>query len=433
MKNLKKSHIKLIEKGYRKWERWTKEEIEFLKKNYKKLSNKVISKQLRRTVKAVSAKATRIGLRKDVKISKKELMNFYWNEKLTLKDIGKICNLTAPAIRYYMIKFGIPRRERNERRRLRNKNLSKELGYVLGVINGDGSIRGDRKKQIVLTVKDRIFAETFKKVLDKWTGYDSHFSFSKKIGYKVELGHWEASRFLQSFDLKRLSNIPEWVKCAFLRGLFDSDGSVYASNLDDLRRASRCVNFYNSDKNLIDIVSKLLNELNIKHKIYMRHRSGFGSTKPQYTISIFGRKNITKFLEKIGFTPGIKQVKGKNLNITKQEKLMELLNSYQKPKYTDEDRKRVIELKMRLEKESLEKVKKAIKLRKMGLSYNKIAKIIGVSKRIISNWERNIHRPIIGSVKLSHLTKVPNSTIQSWVYKRGEVDGKIGLGVPEMR
>ena len=76
-----------------------------------------------------------------------------------------------------------------------------------------------------------------------------------------------------------------------------------------------------------------------------------------------------------------------------------------------------MELKMRLEEESHKKIKKAIKLRKSGLSQSKVAKMIGVSRNTISNWERNIHRPIIGSVKLSRLTEISNSTIQSWIYK----------------
>ena len=65
------------------------------------------------------------------------------------------------------------------------------------------------------------------------------------------------------------------------------------------------------------MVSFLLYNFKIMHKIKSRVHSGFGSKKVQYRLLIYGKENLEKFYKYIGFS--IKR---------KQEELIKTLNSY---------------------------------------------------------------------------------------------------------
>ncbi|PTD94819.1 hypothetical protein C9439_00650 [archaeon SCG-AAA382B04] len=70
-----------IESNHTSGERWTDEDAQFLKVNYKKKSIKEIADILNRSYKAIQAKADKLGLtdteNEEIKINEKILKNLY--------------------------------------------------------------------------------------------------------------------------------------------------------------------------------------------------------------------------------------------------------------------------------------------------------------------------------------------------------------------
>jgi len=200
-----------------------------------------------------------------------------------------------------------------------SKVIFSDFAYVLGVILGDGYITLPKNGggYIGLNVKDEDFAEAFKKSLDEWSGKKCRLYFYRDF-WRVYLHSVAVAKFLNNFNINKLLSFSEEIKCAFLKGLFDSEGSLHYKQ--------KRIRFYNSDNNLINLTKIILESLGINHiKIYKRkeeihilHGRKF-LVKPVYSLAICRRKNIQLFYDKIGFS--IKK---------KQEKLEEILNSYQR-------------------------------------------------------------------------------------------------------
>lgn len=217
-----------------------------------------------------------------------------------------------------------------------NKNakiLNKDLAYILGVKRGDGywrkRITPERTSgEIGLDVKNLDFAKEFEKRLKRWSGIQPKF-WQKNGKFYVALYSIDAVNIAQEIGLKRITNSSKKVKADFLRGLYDSEGGVTGTNLDKRKFACRWIHFSNSNKETISIVSKLLKDFKIYHKIKSRIHSGFGSKKLQYEIQTFGLENFKKFYKNIGFS--IKY---------KKDKLLEVINSYDKLRKREKYRER---------------------------------------------------------------------------------------------
>lgn len=238
----------------------------------------------------------------------------------TYPEIAKKLNVAYPGTVYSWIKYRkIPRG-----RFLSSSfnKLSPELGYIRGVLIGDGYVsikRSGTKGYVGLEVKDKDFAQTFCDRLEKWSGMKARFSFNKNKGlYTVKLFSLRAAEFLKDFNILDLINANEEVKVNFLRGIFDSEGNVSGSNLNMPRRSTRFVALYNTDEELIRLVKVLLESLGIKvQHIDKRIKSGFTEHTVELRLRIGGKRNLEMFKNKIGFS-----IERKN------KKLQEILDSY---------------------------------------------------------------------------------------------------------
>ena len=76
--------------------------------------------------------------------NKEWLKQRYIDEKLSTFQIDKLCGVTPPAIRYWLVKYDIPRRSIGEARHLATDNhcnLSQEaIEWINGELLGDGSL-----------------------------------------------------------------------------------------------------------------------------------------------------------------------------------------------------------------------------------------------------------------------------------------------------
>lgn len=200
---------------------------------------------------------------------------------------------------------------------------SKELSYVLGVVLGDACLWKNKAGHcfIELKSKDKDFVETFASCMTKLFNksrinsiqhtYDSY--------WKTQYGSREFYNFVKSLNV---SDIIEYVKTnqeAFLRGLFDSEGSVHvqASNNFDIS-----VGLSNANKELLESISKILKNnfkinshiVRVKEKgsLIKDKKSKYFRNKDVWRLQVHGLNGIKTFIDKIGFSIKRKQDKIKD-------------------------------------------------------------------------------------------------------------------------
>jgi intein-encoded DNA endonuclease-like protein len=191
-------------------------------------------------------------------VTKKELERLYWQEELSLKEIGQMYGATGQSVRYKMHKIGIPL-ERKRRHMIKPKLINDEnLCYILGVLAGDGSVHNN---SVSLCVTSKIFAESFARALrsvglNPWVSKNPHRwkNPNWKPQYQVvatSKRFYEWYKSLSLDDIKRIIIEKKEHALAFLRGYFESDGhnGKYQLFLTD------------EDKKLLELAAELLKGL----------------------------------------------------------------------------------------------------------------------------------------------------------------------------
>lgn len=182
------------------------------------------------------------------------------------------------------------------------------LGYVLGVIYGDGSVticRVEGKShytlyKVQLEVKDKDFADAFADSLAKLLGRDKPFLvwFNKKKGtHVVSVGRKEFVLWTKSLEMRELEkNLMKNQQAAagFLKGFFDSEGSVHKYQ----------IHIDNTNKSLIVLVKRLLEILGIKsgNILEIYQRTNYAPQGYTYWRLYILKWDGFKFMEKVGFS-----------------------------------------------------------------------------------------------------------------------------------
>ena len=230
------------------------------------------------------------------------------NEGMEVSEIARILGINRGAVISWI--------RQNKRPRLNNVGAdltpSFELAYLLGVVLGDGCLSVNKKKYkyvVVLSAKDRDFVESFQKALSKIVGRIPKIYFDRKRG------SWFCSihnKILFNYlyrSFKEHSELIEKYPEAFLKGIFDSEGSV------NKRKSSK--NSYrwtlaidNTDIELLNLCKDLLDKhFGIFSCIGLQSKKGsivkFGDRETKRNKDVFrltiGRKeDVKKFAEHIG-------------------------------------------------------------------------------------------------------------------------------------
>ena len=175
---------------------------------------------------------------------KKELTELYVTQNLTISEIALLLSLSEKTIFQRLKRLQIPTAPERKNKYLnkRNditipKNYSPELAELLGVLYGAGHIN---RYQVTVTLgnKEDSYATYVQKLI--YTVFKGTPKISiRSNGYKVVyLGSTQAVQYLQTFGLTNNKvrdqvNVPKWIysrkiyQKRFLRGFFDTDGSVY--------------------------------------------------------------------------------------------------------------------------------------------------------------------------------------------------------------
>ena len=188
------------------------------------------------------------------------------------------------------------------------KELSEELAYILGVAYCDGHI-STKQRRIILSATDKEFVLKFKDKLEKWSKFKTRFYSrtlkkpdyikARKLQYVSYIDSKEASIFLKDFDLNKISNSNNSIKCAFLKGCFDSEGCV--------DKNGRII-FYNTNLKLINLVYCLLKSINIISIISSGMlKNQYSKAKNIYSLTINNINNKSLYFHNIGFSIKRKQ------------------------------------------------------------------------------------------------------------------------------
>jgi len=198
------------------------------------------------------------------------------------------------------------------------KDNSRAIAYILGVLHGDGYIN---KYTMKLKVKDFDFAKTFAKEVLSWTGRLPSIRTDKNGLYIVNLHSIEACSILSSMNSNFINCMGEEERCCFLRGIFDSEGSV--------AKMGQTIYFYNSDYETIELVSALLTGMKIRNKIIAR-KNNIGvingksfTRRPSYVIAIRDYRSKNTFKNMVGFSIRRKQERLEQIKAPKNMKLQE--------------------------------------------------------------------------------------------------------------
>ncbi len=186
------------------------------------------------------------------------------------------------------------------------------LGYVLGVLEGDGCFGLYGRGGIgTLSVTDKDFADAFEKELKKiypyhiFRGVGEPKGVSKKKKYIVNFNSKSYVKFFKRM-IEKIIELSDKIKRGFLKGMYDSEGSVYLTNLEDRKRVMRQISFTQKSKETINLMTSLLEYFNVGYKTNTIKGSGFNPNGIYYSIRIFGRNNFIRFKEVIGFSIGRK-------------------------------------------------------------------------------------------------------------------------------
>lgn len=151
--------------------------------------------------------------------------------------------------------------------KLENGIFCKDLAYAIGVLEGDGYLD---KNSFGLQTKDKDFALNFKNAVENSFGKECKLHFYNGL-WRVLLHSRFVVKFLNRIDYHIFKNLPVELKCAFLKGMYDSEGSAYYMAKIGVR--NRKLEICNTNLDLMLFCRNLLQELNVKtNKIDKRIR-----------------------------------------------------------------------------------------------------------------------------------------------------------------
>lgn len=180
---------------------------------------------------------------------------------------------------------------------------SNELAELVGIMLGDGNISKYQVKVFLNLIDDIEYAEYVSKLFNFLFKVNSSiYKFPKHTTAEVVVSRKKLVKFLNSLGLpignkiRQKINIPSWIKdnpdfrkwC--IRGLFDTDGCVYADrhSIDNKNYSSLNLAITSASTNLLLGVSNILKE------------EGFSPTFSGISVRLRKSEQVVRFFDKIG-------------------------------------------------------------------------------------------------------------------------------------
>lgn len=175
---------------------------------------------------------------------RKELYDLYVSQNKTLNEVAKVLKIKPQTVFARLKRLGIatcPERKKNYRNQRSDiiipKTYSSDLAEFFGIMFGDGSL-SHFQVMVTLGTKEMSYAKYVAKLMKKIFGASAKISIRKNGSKDVYIGSVELTNWLQKEGLvfnkvKRQVDVPAWIFSKktyterFLRGFFDTDGSIY--------------------------------------------------------------------------------------------------------------------------------------------------------------------------------------------------------------
>ena len=180
------------------------------------------------------------------------------------------------------------------------RRLSRNLCWLIGVLQGDGNIN---KTRVLVTEQTKSFHVEFERVFEGLFGITLHmYRDTTRNSYYSHVKSKVISTFLRDvFGLpegkKTHLGVPRLVeksdadlKAAYVGGLFDAESFV--------SKRQAAIEFSISSRAIVEFIHRTLRELGVRNTMRAKARS---NRKPEYLIEIYGRESLRIFCERIGF------------------------------------------------------------------------------------------------------------------------------------
>ena len=205
------------------------------------------------------------------------------------------------------------------------KELNEDLAYLLGFHLGDGHMRQCRRRSGA--IESAIFydghsineyphyREFICPLIRRLFNYEWRIDIRKNSNnLRIMIGSRAIVDFLHllcglPIGPKTDASIPEVVlnankeiKCAFLRGLVDTDGSLVFKNKKGDKVQYPTIDFQMSNRRLIEDIAKMLKELGFSFHSGSRMKNRYERLHESHYIQINGKKSLEKWMSCIGFS-----------------------------------------------------------------------------------------------------------------------------------
>ncbi len=264
--------------------------VDFLDKNIKvrlplEIKDK-INQKLRENYGNIKKAAKILGLKYWHLTEKKRMIDLWALKRICAE--GSI--LTWEEVRENLVCFGI---EGGRPVNIKEKKLTPDLLYLLGLISSDGSI-GDKSHAVTFINKEEALIKDFKRKYRKLFSGRRISEIKDKEGISClvisePIFSSLAKRLQIKFDPKELIKLPEELISAFLRGYFDGDGYC---GITKSKHSYDC-----------RVILSTVNEKLAKRLRQMLQRIGIacfqGCRKGRFDLNISSKEDIEIFLDKV--------------------------------------------------------------------------------------------------------------------------------------
>lgn len=294
-------------------ERWTKEQEQYLKENYKTKKYCEISKEISKTENAIRAKCFDLGLVKNNGWTDDEIEYIRANyQKLSVKKMAEELNRTPNAVKLKAERIGCKKSPYNCAYDYFNIIDTEDKAYWLGFIYADGYVSINKETNsgyvgIELQASDVEHLKKFNKSISgnyQIKFYDKECNLSNNLNkhrmckiriYSIDMvndliNHGATSDKTYTMTLPSLN---EELMPHFIRGFFDGDGCLYVSKNGRIR-----CHFDSVSTIFLEQLRKYFYDNDINSYLYVsKHNEGM--YKDLYRLEIAGTEYTKKFLQYI--------------------------------------------------------------------------------------------------------------------------------------
>ena len=195
---------------------------------------------------------------------------------------------------------------------------SVELAEFIGILTGDGHISFEKRPNVIFitgnSVTDYNYLTVYVPNLIRYIFNISPYIYLRKNAKAIVI-RFRSRAIKEYFDkmgyykLRTEIKIPSWIlqkkySIHFLRGLIDTDGSVFVSKKPGIKQYP-CIELTTVSLHLANLVKSLLTELGFRVAKVRSYKYKQWENL-SFKVSLYGQKNLLRWIEIIGFSNSYK-------------------------------------------------------------------------------------------------------------------------------